>query len=454
MAVESNRIEYKRQLTDTLEKEVIAFLNYRDGGVIYLGVDDTGNACGLEEVDAVQLKVKDRIRNNIRPSTMGLFDVIVESRDDQEIIKITVASGSEKPYYLKSKGMTARGCFMRIGSASEPMIKRQIEELFSRRVRNSIGTIKSRKKNLTFEQLKIYYSGTPLKLNDKFAHNLELLTEEGELNYAAYLLSDENGNSIKVAKYAGLDRIKLIENEEYGYCSLVKATKAVLEKLKIENKTFAKITYEKRLERKLLAPAAIHEAVINAIIHNDYSNEVPPKFEFFADRLEITSAGGIPQGLSEEDFFMGYSVPQNKELMRVFRDLEMVEQLGSGIPRILAYYPKSIYHFSANFIRLVLPFAEGFEALTAQATGQDEDSINKGLSDYEEATAQATAQVDMLILFCSESRPMKEMMDHLDLSHRTNFRDNILKPLLESGRLQRTLPDTPSSPKQRYIASK
>jgi len=414
--IESNRLEYKRQLTDSLEKEVVAFLNYRDGGIIYIGIDDkTGKACGLNDIDTVQLKIKDRIKNNIRPSTMGLFDVTVESRDDKEVIKITVASGSEKPYYLKSKGMT----------------ERQIETLFSQRVRNAIGTIKSRKKNLTFEQLKIYYSGTPLKLNDKFAHNLELLTEKGEFNYAAYLLSDENGNSIKVAKYAGLDRIKLIENEEYGYCSLVKATKAVLEKLKIENKTFAKITYEKRLERKLLNPDAIHEAVINAIIHNDYSNEVPPKFEFFADRLEITSAGGIPQGLSEEDFFMGYSVPQNKELMRVFRDLDMVEQLGSGIPRILAYYPKSTYHFSANFIRLVLPFEEGFEILTAQAT----------------------AQVEMLLLFCSESRSMKEMMDHLDLSHRTNFRDKILKPLLESGRLQRTLPDIPSSPKQRYIAS-
>jgi len=457
MAVESNRIEYKCQLTDTLEKEVVAFLNYRDGGVIYLGVDDTGNACGLENVDAVQLKVKDRIRNNIRPSTMGLFDVMVESRDNQDIIKITVASGSEKPYYLKSKGMTERGCFVRIGSASEPMTERQIEDLFSRRVRNSIGTIKSRKKDLTFEQLKIYYSGTPLRLNDKFANNLELLTEDGEFNYAAYLLSDVNGNSIKVAKYAGMDRIKLIENEEYGYCSLVKATKAVLEKLRIENKTFAKITYEKRLERKLLNPDAIHEAVINAIIHNDYSNEVPPKFEFFADRLEITSAGGIPQGLSEDDFFMGYSVPQNKELMRIFRDLDMVEQLGSGIPRILAYYPKASYHFSANFIRLVLPFEEGFEILTAQAIGQDEASINKGLDGHGQATAQATAQVtaqvEMLLLFCSESRSMKEMMDHLDLSHRTNFRDKILKPLLESGRLQRTLPDIPSSPKQRYIAS-
>lgn len=297
MKPESNRIEYKQQLTDDFEKEVIAFLNYRDGGVIYIGIDKMGTALGVVECDEVQLKIKNRIRDKISPSTMGLFDIIVEQIDGKEVIKITVASGLEKPYHLKRKGMTEQGCFIRVGSASDPMSQRMIEDLFSRRVRNSIGSIQSRNQDLSFEQLKIYYSETPLKLNAQFARNLELQTSDGAYNYAAYLLSDINGLSMKVAKYAGLDRINLIENEEYGYCSIIKSSKSVLEKLRIENRTFVKITYEKRLERKLLNQEALHEAVINAIIHNDYSNEVPPKFEFFTDRLEITSAGGIPQGL-------------------------------------------------------------------------------------------------------------------------------------------------------------
>ena len=323
---------------------------------------------GVADADALQLKIKDRIKNNISPSTMGLFDVIAETRDEKDIVKITVASGSEKPYYLSRMGMSAKGCYIRIGSASEPMPVRMIEDLFARRIRNSIGTIKSRKQTLSFEQLKIYYNETPLKLNEQFAHNLELLTEDGAFNYAAYLLSDVNGLSIKVAKYAGTDRVNLIENEEYGYCSLVKATKAVLEKLKVENKTFARITPDRREERKLLNPVALREAVINAMIHNNFSNEVPPKFEYFADRLEITSAGGLPSGFDEEEFFMGYSVPQNKELMRVFRDMDMVEQLGSGVPRILEHYPRSIYRFTPNFIRLVLPYAEGFDQASDPAS--------------------------------------------------------------------------------------
>ena len=175
--------------------------------------------------------------------------------------------------------MSPKGCFIRVGSASEPMPSRMIEDLFSRRLRNSIGAIASRQQALTFEQLKIYYHDTPLKLNDQFAHNLELRTANGQYNYAAYLLADNNGCSIKVAKYAGYTRVDLIENEEYGYCCLVKATKSVLEKLNIENRTFAKITAAERQEQKLINPIALREAVINAIIHNDYSNEVPPKLK-------------------------------------------------------------------------------------------------------------------------------------------------------------------------------
>ncbi|MCX7123949.1 MAG: ATP-binding protein [Gammaproteobacteria bacterium] len=98
---ESNRIEFKRELTDTLEKEVIAFLNYRDGGIIYIGIDDkTKEPVELPDINILQLKIKDRIKNNISPSTMGLFDVSVETQAGKSILKITIASGSEKQGHL------------------------------------------------------------------------------------------------------------------------------------------------------------------------------------------------------------------------------------------------------------------------------------------------------------------------------------------------------------------
>jgi len=96
---------------------------------------------------------------------------------------------------------------------------------------------------------------------------------------------------------------------------------------------------------------------LNALVHNDFANEVPPKFEFFKDRIEITSTGGLPQGLSQEEFFEGYSVPRNKEIMRIFRDLRLVEQLGSGVPRILQTYSYECFRFSENFVRMTFPIS-------------------------------------------------------------------------------------------------
>lgn len=349
---ETNRIEYKRELTDGLEKEVVAFLNYREGGILYIGVDKNGNAYGLTDADGDQLKIKDRLKNNIRPSAMGLFDIVSEVREGKDILKVIVASGPEKPYHLKKYGMSEKGCFIRLGSAAEPMPQKMIDELFASRTRNSISKIKANRQDLTFSQLKIYYQESGYDLGNNFAKNLELLTEDGLYNYAAYLLVDKNNTSIKVAKYSGTSRADLIESNEYGHESLVKATKQVIDKIAVENRTNTKITSKERKQNNLWNPIALREAIINAFMHNDYTNEITPKFEIFSDRIEITSAGGLPEGLSKQEFFEGFSVPRNKELMRVFKDLELVEQLGSGIPRILEHYGKESFSFSENFLRM------------------------------------------------------------------------------------------------------
>ncbi|MCK5818203.1 MAG: transcriptional regulator [Psychromonas sp.] len=352
-----------------------------------------------------------------------MFDVLIENYQDHNIIKVVLARGSEQPYFLRKAGMSAKGCFIRIGSAAEPMPQRMIETLFATRIRNSIGNIRSRNQDLNFEQLKIYYQEHKLPLNEQFARNLELLTAEGDFNYAAYLLTDDNGMSIKVAKYAGLNRVDLVENEEYGYCCLIKATKAVLEKLKVENRTLATITDTTRKETKLLNPVALREAVINAIIHNAYSREVPPKFELFSDRIEITSAGGLPQGFDQEEFFMGYSVPQNKELMRIIRDVDLVEQLGSGIPRILEAYSKDAFCFTENFTRLVLPFSLPLSSRL--------EKTDHGTEHVAEHGTEHVAEHNLALLeFCKAAKSTKEMMTFLELKNRPHFNQKILKPLL------------------------
>ena len=370
---ENNRIEFKRELTREvdIEREVVAFLNYREGGVIYIGIDDSGQPIGVKDIDGDMLKLKDRIRMGILPSPMGLFDVESETIDGIQVIKITIASGAEKPYYKAHYGMSPRGCFIRVGTAVEQMPQDMIDRLFSTRTRHSLSRIISNRQDLTFEQLRIYYAEHGKRLNDNFARTLELLTKEGEYNYNAYLLADENGTSIKVAKYSSLDRCDLIENNEYGYCSLIKATKSVLAKLDIENKTAAKITPMERIEMPMWNRIALREAVINAIVHNDYSFEVPPKFEIFPDRLEITSAGRLPDSMTKNEFYAGISMPRTKELMRIYKDIELVESLGSGIPRILQTYSEDCFHFTENFIRIILPISQHFTQTATQDGGNN-----------------------------------------------------------------------------------
>ena len=147
----------------------------------------------------------------------------------------------------------------------------------------------------------------------------------------------------------------MIENAEFGYCSLIKATENILSKLDIENVIKTEITKTLRKEKRIVDSTALREAVINAIIHNDYSNGIPPVFEIFSNKFVITSSGGLPQELSQEEFFEGISAPRNKELMRVFKDVKLVEQLGSGVQRILKKYNRSIFKFSPNFLKVNFP---------------------------------------------------------------------------------------------------
>ena len=439
---ETNRIENKLELTSDLdiEKEVIAFLNYKEGGYIYIGIDKDETVVGVDNVDDCMLKLKDRIKHNISPSAMGLFDIATEQKNGRTVVKVTVASGIEKPYFKTKYGMTPRGAYIRVGSSAEQMPQEQIDRLFAMRTRNSIGRIVSNRQDLTFEQLRIYYDEHGKRLNENFKRTLELLTDEEKYNYVAYLLADENGNSIKVAKYSSLDRCDLIENNEYGYCSLIKATKSVLAKLEVENKVAATITPMERIETPLWNKVALREAVINAIVHNDYSFEVPPKFEIFPDRLEITSAGRLPESLTKEEFFHGISIPRNKELMRIYRDVELVESLGSGIPRILKAYGEDCFQFTTNFIRLTLPVSG--HPVGTQLSPSCHPVVTQLITDIED--------VDKLIEFCSEPRNFSEILSFMNFADRTYFRKKYMHPLLEEDILELTIPDKPNSKNQKY----
>ena len=397
---ESNRIEFKRELNDRLERAVVSFLNYAGGGEILIGIDDNGNAIGIADIDGTQLKIIDRIRNNIRPQTLGLFDVVKSSIDDKDIIRVIVSCGQQRPYYIRKHGMTEKGCFVRIGNSSQPMSEQMIEELISKRQKISLQSMISPRQNLTFRQLRIYYEEKKFEPTEQFIESLDLRQSSGEFNYAAYLLADENGASIIIAVYAGTDKVDLLETREYGHRCLITATQRILDRMDSENRTYAKITSKNRLERERVNTVALREAIINAIVHNDYTKGFP-LVEIFTDRIVVTSAGGLVEGLTEANFFMCRSMPRNRELMRVFRDMELVEQIGSGMSRILRAYNRSIFELTPSFTVVTFPFEKPFIMPNKKIIGKINDKIKTTLDVIRD---NPTATIDKLSELAGKSQ--------------------------------------------------
>ncbi|MDX9914372.1 MAG: putative DNA binding domain-containing protein [Sphaerochaeta sp.] len=350
--MENETIDFKRVITDDVEKEIVAFLN-TFGGVLYLGLDDEGSVVGLDQAKEQALAVTDRIKNTILPSPLGLFNVEVKKDSEKEYVKVTVAQGLEKPFYLKKYGRSPKGCYTRVGSQTAMMSEQMIEELYSRRVRDTLSNVPSPNQHLSFSQLRIYYQELGFDATSEFfLQNLGLYTEEGKFNYVAYLMADTNSIPITVARFRGTEKLDIVERNEYGYTCLIKAARQVLGKLEMVNTTVVRVTGEaQRREISLVEKRALREAVLNAIIHNDYLFMTSPVFEIYDDRIVVLSSGSLPPGLSEDEFFKGRSLPRSRELMRIFTDMELSERLGSGMKKILKIYPKKIFELSENFIQ-------------------------------------------------------------------------------------------------------
>jgi predicted HTH transcriptional regulator len=431
--MENKRTEYKRILNDDFEKKVVGFLNAKDGGHIYIGIDDDGSIFGVEQTDEVQKAIIGKFGTNILPSMLGLYDVDVEEREGKKVIHVTIASGAQKPYYIAQYGMSPKGCFIRSGSSCLPMTVEMIEDMRSRRTVNMLAEIASRRSELSFEQLKIYYQEKKKPLNNRFMTTLNLYTADDKPNYVAYLLADENGNPMQVAKFRSTDKSDLAENYEYGYCSLLRSLERILEKINVENTIKADIHFFGRKETPLLDKAALKESVINAVVHNDYSTEFSPQIIFYADRVEITSWGRLPIGVTQDDFFDGASRPRNIELMRVFKDLELVERLGTGIEKITSVYGREAFKFFTDHLIVVLPFNK--EVMAERNSHADSIGINIGNGIGINVGINDTEKKMLELIRRNPSITAEAMATAIGIAPR-NVEENI-KKLREAGVLER-----------------
>ena len=229
-------------------------------------------------------------------------------------------------------------------------------------ISKSLINIESPEQELTFAELFIHYHRFGKPLNDNtFAKTLNFLTKDKKYNYLAYLMADNNQLSVRFARFndAG-KRFELIEKGmEYGNGCLITAIQRVLDRFEIENITLSKLTgAAHRIDKRLVDSKCLREVIINAFAHNDYSYGMLPIFEVFQDRFAVRSYGGLVPQLTINDFFLGVSALRNPELMRILKDVELVEALGYGIREITKVYDRSIFEFTDNTVYTQVPFDE------------------------------------------------------------------------------------------------
>jgi predicted HTH transcriptional regulator len=440
MQVENENIEYKEKLTDSIEKEVVAFLNAK-GGCIYIGITDNGNIVGVQSINKVQLQIKDRLLFGIVPTILSLISINTEVIDNKDVIKISIKEGDEKPYYIKNKGLSESGAFIRIGSSAHPMSQKMIYSFQNKYFPRSLLTIESPEQQLTFADLFIHYRKFGKPLNDNtFARTLNFLTKNGRYNYLAYLMADNNQVSVRFARFndAG-ERFELIEKAvEYGSCCLITAIQRVLDRFEVENITLSKLTgAAHRIDKRLVDDKCLREVIINAFAHNDYSYGMLPIFEVFQNRFAIRSYGGLVPQLSIEEFFQGVSASRNPELMRILKDVELVEALGFGIREITQVYEKNIFEFAENSMYVTILFdKEVMKSINTQVDTQVDTQVN--------------TQVKKLILCINNEYSLSDIKRELQLKDRIGVMRNYIQPALHAGIIEMTIPDKPNSRLQKY----
>lgn len=254
--------------------------------------------------------------------------------------------------------------YIRIGSSKESLKKFPKKEarLFSILTFGlpTINNTPSEYQDLTFNQLITYYSTKGITLNvDNFKTNLHLLTSDGKYNIMAQLLSDNSYIPIRVAIFEGKTKAsKLYSVKEFGYKCLLYSLYEVLNYGEILNipQTDEKERIMERKEISLFDFDVYREAIINAFLHNKWTNLNEPMITFYEDRIEILSRGTLSPLQTFDGFYKGHSIPINDKLSELFLQLHISEKTGRGIPKIVNVYGKEAIEVNDNNVIVTIPF--------------------------------------------------------------------------------------------------
>ena len=326
---ETATLEFKQQLSKSYLKTVSAYANYGTGKIIF-GIADDGTPVGLADPQDTCLRIEHAINDSIDP--VPRFELSIEG--DTRTVTLTVHEGPDKPYLSSGRA------YRRTDTSTVEVSRLEYGRLVLTGEHVSFDALVAKEQNLAFGHLeKELASKLGLKpLDQNSLISLELMAPSGEYCNAAALLADSNHfPGIDIARFGG--SINIIHSRHtFERTSVLEQMQRTLEVFDTYY-AYEEIVGFERITKTLVPREAFREAIANALVHRCWDVRANIKVGLFADRIEITSPGGLPAGITEELYLAGGpSVARNPILANVFFRLGHIERFGTGIPRILDEY--------------------------------------------------------------------------------------------------------------------
>lgn len=342
---EGKTLEFKEN-TNSIQRIVqtaIAFANTA-GGVILVGIKDTTKeVVGLKNIIEDELRVANAIADAVSPLLVPSFQL--SSWRHRDVLIVTIPH-SPMPYFLKSKG-EQEGAFIRFGSTNRPAdahILAEIKRLKDHTTFDQLPDCKRTSEDLDFDLAKRLFEHIGKSFTKGTAKSLDLLVEHQSNQYpsrGALLLFGKNREElfpdplVRLARFEGTNKNKFLDQMDIR-SALPTALDEILAFVRRNTTLSAVIQTIRREDIPQYQPVVLREAVLNALVHADYANMGSPIYiAIFDDRLEITNPGALPLGMSLEIALTGVSQLRNKVLGRVFRELRLTDQWGSGLNRMI-----------------------------------------------------------------------------------------------------------------------
>ncbi len=436
-------------------KSVSAFAN-GIGGTLFFGIDDDRQIIGLEDAQADAEAISRLIKERISPLPEFVLSPIKEQ--GKNLLLLTITSGTDTPYFYKADGV--RDAYIRIGNESIIAPDYMLRELILKGTNRTFDTLitDSKKADYSFTLLEAtYLERAKLRFEATDYVSFGLATKEGFLTNAGKLLTDQHivyNSRIFCTRWNGLTKGSIfddaVDDKEYEG-NLIYLLKSGTEFVRNNSKVRFEKKAQYRVDKPDYSERAVTEALVNALIHRDYiimGSEV--HIDMYDDRLEIYSPGGMYRGKPIQECGLDEidSVRRNPVIADLFHRMKFMERRGSGIKKILEETAKlpgytddlkpSFHSTASSFFVTLKNINYSSQSLSDQVSDQDSDQD----------------MTKMILAFCEVERSKREICEHLGFSNLTYFTRTYLNPLLDAKQLIMTIPDKPSSKKQKYIKAK